>query len=53
MTAGVEVDFSEDVFEWHGPAPYYDVDDESDEAPPMLNYGCGVVPARVIVGDTE
>jgi hypothetical protein len=57
-TGEVEVDFSGDVFEWRGPAPFYYVavpDDESadiKEASPMLTYGWGVIPARVVVGAT-
>lgn len=55
----MEVDFTGAVFEWRGPAPYYYVavpDEESAdirEASPMLTYGWGVIPARVVVGDTE
>jgi len=55
----MEVDFTGDVFEWRGPAPYYYVavpdEDSADilEASPMLTYGWGVIPARVVVGDTE
>jgi len=55
----MEVDFTGDIFEWRGPAPYYYVavpdDDSADilEASPMLTYGWGVIPARVVVGDTE
>ena len=55
----MEVDFTGDIFEWRGPAPYYYVavpdDDSADikEAAPILTYGWGVIPARVVVGDTE
>lgn len=55
----MEVDFTGDVFEWRGPAPYYYVavpdDDSADigEASRVLTYGWGVIPARVVVGDTE
>ncbi len=55
----MEVQFAGDVFEWRGPAPFYYVavpDDESDdikEASSMLTYGWGVIPARVVIGDTE
>ncbi|MGZ5398555.1 MAG: DUF1905 domain-containing protein [Nocardioides sp.] len=55
----MELDFTGDVFEWRGPAPYYYVavpDDDSvdiKEASPMLTYGWGVIPARVFVGGTE
>jgi len=53
------VDFTGDVFEWRGPAPFYYVavhdKDSADikQASPMLTYGWGVIPARVVVGDTE
>ncbi len=55
----MDVDFSGEVFEWRGPAPFYYVavpDDESadiKEASAMLTYGWGVIPARVVVGGTE
>jgi hypothetical protein len=55
----MDVDFAGEVFEWRGPAPYYYVavpDDESadiKEASPLLTYGWGVIPARVVVGETE
>ena len=55
----MEVDFTGDVFEWRGPAPYYYVavpeEDSGDikEASAMLTYGWGVIPALVVVGDTE
>jgi len=55
----MEVDFTGDVFEWRGPAPYYYVavpdDDSADilEASPILTYGWGVISARVVVGHTE
>lgn len=55
----MEVEFTGDVVEWRGPAPYYYVavpDDDSEDikdASPMLTYGWGVIPARVLVGDTE
>lgn len=55
----MEVEFTGDVFEWRGPAPFYYVavpDDDSDdikEASPMLTYGWGVIAARVVLGSTE
>jgi hypothetical protein len=59
QTGVMDVDFAGEVFEWRGPAPYYYVavpDDESadiKEASPLLTYGWGVIPARVVVGGTE
>jgi len=58
-TGGVEVEFTGDVIEWRGPAPYHYVavpeDESADirEAAPLLTYGWGVIPARVLVGETE
>ena len=55
----MDVEFSGEVFEWRGPAPFYYVavpDDESAdilEASPMLTYGWGVIPVRVRIGETE
>ena len=52
----MEVEFTGDVFEWRGPAPYYYVavpDDDSDDikqASPMLTYGWGVIPVTVRLG---
>ena len=54
----MEVEFTGDVFEWRGPAPFYYVavpdDDSADilEASPMLTYGWGVIPATATVGGT-
>jgi hypothetical protein len=55
----MDVDFSGEVFEWRGPAPFYYVavpDDESAdirEASPMLTYGWGVIPVLVRIGETQ
>ena len=55
----MEVEFTGDVFQWRGPAPYYYVavpdDDSADikEASAMLTYGWGVIPVVVRVGNTE
>lgn len=55
----MDVEFTGDVIEWRGPAPYYyvavpqqDSEDIKEESP-RLTYGWGVIPARVTVGDTE
>ena len=54
----MHVEFSGEVFEWRGPAPFYYVavpEDESadiKEASPMLTYGWGVIPVRVRIGGT-
>jgi hypothetical protein len=55
----VDFEFTGQVFEWRGPAPYYYValpdEDSADlkEASAMLTYGWGVIPVVVTVGDTE
>ena len=54
----MELEFSGDVFQWRGPAPYYYVavpEEESGdikEASAMLTYGWGVIPVRARVGET-
>ena len=55
----MEFEFTGQVFEWRGPAPFYYValpdEDSADlkEASAMLTYGWGVIPVVVTVGDTE
>jgi hypothetical protein len=55
----VDFEFSEQVFEWRGPAPFYYValpdEDSADlkEASAMLTYGWGVIPVVVTIGATE
>lgn len=52
----MELDFSGEVIEWRGPAPYHyavvppDVADVIHELAPVLTYGWGVIPARVTIG---
>jgi hypothetical protein len=54
----VELEFTGDVFEWRGPAPYYYVavpDDESDDIRSIahaVTYGWGVIPVSVRIGGT-
>ena len=54
----MQFDFTGEVFEWRGPAPYVYValpdDDSADlqEASAMLTYGWGVIPVRVTIGAT-
>ena len=55
----MEWEFTGEVFEWRGPAPFYFVE-TSDEADAYLHdnlgeltYGWGCIPAQVRVGDTE
>ena len=55
----MDFEFTGQVFEWRGPAPYYYValpdEDSADlkEASAMLTYGWGVIPVVVTVGDTQ
>ena len=55
----MDVEFSGEVFEWRGPAPFYYVavpaEESADikEASPMLTYGWGVIPVLVRIGGTE
>lgn len=52
----MEIEFSGEVIEWRGPAPYFyavvppDAAEVIHELAPMLTYGWGVVPARVTIG---
>ncbi|WP_433010512.1 GNAT family N-acetyltransferase [Kribbella sp. CA-294648] len=55
----MEQEFSGEVFEWRGPAPYYFVavpERESDAlrvAASVASYGWGMLPVRARIGDTE
>ena len=55
----MEWEFSGEVFIWRGPAPYYFVAVPADESldikemAPELTYGWGVIPARLVLGETE
>jgi hypothetical protein len=55
----VEWAFDAEVFQWHGPAPYFfvatpdHVDAYLREHAAHLTYGWGVIPARVRIGSTE
>ncbi len=54
----MELEFTGDVFEWRGPAPFYYVavpDEESDDIHAVssrVTYGWGVIPVRVRIGAT-
>ncbi len=53
------LDFTGQVFEWRGPAPYYYVavpDDEAEairDIASMVTYGWGVIPVTARIEDTE
>ena len=55
----MDFEFTGEVFQWRGPAPYYYValpeQDSADlkEASSMLTYGWGVIPVLVRIGETE
>ncbi|MGH3361008.1 MAG: DUF1905 domain-containing protein [Nocardioides sp.] len=55
----MDFEFSGEVFQWRGPAPFYYValpeQDSVDlkEASAMLTYGWGVIPVVVRIGRTE
>jgi hypothetical protein len=55
----MELDFTGEVVEWRGPAPYYFVAMPENEAgvvedhKAMLTYGWGAIPATVTLGSTE
>jgi hypothetical protein len=54
----VQLEFSGDVFEWRGPAPYHfvwvpeDVAAAIDDIAGMVSYGWGMIPADITIGDT-
>jgi hypothetical protein len=53
------LEFSGEVWEWRGPAPYHFVSVPPDgcaelaEAAALVSYGWGMIPVTVTVGDTE
>lgn len=55
----MQLDFTGELFQWRGPAPYYFIavpEEESADlkaASAMLTYGWGVIPVRVRIGETE
>lgn len=58
-TEHLTLEFTGDVWEWRGPAPYFFVtvpEEESaylHEMAPILTYGWGMVPVRVRIGETD
>jgi len=54
----VQLEFSGDVWEWRGPAPYHFVwvpEEQAaalDDVAAMVSYGWGMIPADVTIGDT-
>jgi hypothetical protein len=56
---GMNLEFSGEIWQWRGPAPYYFVtvpEKESLELQAVstaVSYGWGMIPVRVRIGDTE
>ncbi|HET7385151.1 MAG TPA: DUF1905 domain-containing protein [Nocardioidaceae bacterium] len=56
---GMDLEFSGEIWEWRGPAPYYFVtvpDEESrdlDAVAGAVSYGWGMIPVLVRIGETE
>jgi hypothetical protein len=55
----MELEFTDAVFEWRGPAPYHFVwvpEDEADEIQDVaaaITYGWGMIPVAVTIGATK
>jgi hypothetical protein len=55
----VDLDFTAELFEWRGPAPFYwltvpsDACDEISAEAAQATYGWGAIPVRVRIGETE
>jgi len=51
--------FTGPIFCWRGPAPYFfvtvppDEAEELQEAAAMVSYGWGMIPVKVLIGETE
>ena len=54
----MRLEFSGDVFEWRGPAPYHfvwvpdDVAAAIDDVAGIVSYGWGMIPADITIGNT-
>jgi hypothetical protein len=55
----VELEFSGEIWQWRGPAPYYFVTVPEEQSLDLkavsasVTYGWGMIPVRVRIGDTE
>jgi len=55
----VELEFSGEIWQWRGPAPYYFVTVPEEQSRDLkavsaaVTYGWGMIPVRVRIGDTE
>ncbi|MEQ4209712.1 DUF1905 domain-containing protein [Actinopolymorpha sp. B17G11] len=56
---GMVVEFSGEIWQWRGPAPYYFVTVPEEESLDLqsvsaaVTYGWGMIPVQVRIGDTE
>lgn len=55
----MELEFSNQMIEWRGPAPFYyvpvpqDLSDQIRQTAKLVSYGWGVIPVKVTIGRTE
>lgn len=55
----MQFEFTNPVFEWRGPAPYFyvalshEVSQELTDLAPVLTFGWGMIPGAVTVGETD
>lgn len=58
MLAAMELEFTGEVWQWRGPAPYYFVTVPEDESQALhdvahVSYGWGMIPVTARLGGTE
>jgi hypothetical protein len=55
----MELEFSDQMIEWRGPAPFYfvpvpqDLSDQISQTAKLVSYGWGVIPVKVTIGRTD
>ena len=55
----MELEFSNQMIEWRGPAPFYyvpvpqDLSDQIRQTAKLVSYGWGVIPVKVTIGRTD
>ena len=55
----MELEFSNQMIEWRGPAPFYyvpvpqDLSDQIKQSAKLVSYGWGVIPVKVSIGRTH
>ena len=58
-TSRMNLEFSGEIWQWRGPAPYYFVTVPTEEclalkaASSFVTYGWGMIPVKVQIGETE